>query len=255
MFVGGITALRNKPDYATRRRLADERAAQMNRGPLEVQQLDMLAVRLAQKLEVVSASQAEDAIASDSEDDEDDDYSYQGDRKMSAALELARYHRDCNSITVTVENSPSKYGGPSAFTTAAIENSPTKSSVWTSWLSVKTIPRLQDTTTADEVTPVEIKSFDMDARLGTGSLRPSRAQPKPIKGVLKKTDRMPSPTRRVKTQISGENHVHCGLHLRSRSVGKVYPKDTISSPASGVFLSGSVSAADLRQMKITAPSA
>lgn len=240
-----ISAQRNRLDYATRRVLTDEKnAAIMHR----VQQVatppelyspistpvpdasDITAdlIQVCQKLERVYA---DNAIASDSESD--DDYTCKGDPKMTAALQQAAIHGVHNAVATQIDaaaymgvelqkRAMSDAGLTSRVTdpSHSVKLSPHRRNVSAGNLTVRLIPP-QSTKGAevyehDGKTPIEVATFDKGAVLAMRSLRPSKTRPKPTKGVLKKTGSPPStgvstaecsPSKTVQTRISHGNDV------------------------------------------------
>jgi hypothetical protein len=161
-------------------------------------------MQLCQKLELVSA---DNAIASDSECD--DDYTCKDDPKMTAALKQAAIHGVHNSAAVQIHTDAEigqeaqKRAMSDAASTVRVTGSgtsdklnPHRRNVSAGNLTVRLIPpQATKSSGADgnDYEPfVEDKTFDRGAALAIRSLRPSKTRPKPTKGVLKKGGSPPS---------------------------------------------------------------
>ncbi|KAM3418733.1 hypothetical protein BST61_g4707 [Cercospora zeina] len=235
-----MTIRRSRLDYATRRAMTDDKnAALMQQAQLAATPVDLYSaiptpipdasdagadlIKVSQKLELVSASLADNAIASDSEDD---DYTCKGDPKTTAALRQAALHRERNiAIHVTNDGShdePAQELQKRSMSDAAVtvrhsepcSNSPRKRNFSTGSATVKLVPPTASASKSDPAdeleTPIEVKTYDTASALSIRSLRPSKTRPKPAKGVLKKSGSPPStgasttecsPTKKVQTRV------------------------------------------------------
>lgn len=243
--VGGITALRRRPDYAARRAMNDQKMAkQMEQcqlayteevtTALHAQDAAQAALtRTPGGLEMTLSDQIDVAIASDSEEEDDP--------STHAALELARLHRDRNSIpTITMDTH-------ARLSTAKVDpDRPRRRSASADTLTVKIIPPLNLDHDRDEETPTEVRSYEIGSRLGApNTVRPSRSMPRPAKGVLKKPGSR-SPPRTVKTRIRSTSHEVVGGRVRARTPPN--PEDERFRPSDGVIKAGSVTAAEMRML-------
>ncbi|PIB02610.1 hypothetical protein CB0940_00373 [Cercospora beticola] len=274
-----MTIRRNRLGYATRRAMTDEKnAALMQQVQLAPTPANLYSaidtpiadasdagadlVKVSQKLELVSASLADNAIASDSEDD---DYTCKGDPKMTAALRQAALHRERNvAIHVShdgLHDEPALELQKRSMSDAAVavrlaepsSNSPHKRNFSTGSATVRLLPPNASVSKSSDVddleTPIEVKTYDTSSALAMRSLRPSRTRPKPAKGVLKKSGSPPStgasttecsPTKKVQTRNrSGSGEVVGGM---------VRPKSPPRMTADGVFRPGQVTAAEMRRL-------
>ncbi|CAK3986355.1 Hypothetical predicted protein [Lecanosticta acicola] len=172
--MGGIAAQRKRADYATRRARSDELAAVRVQQQQQQQQTHERASQLTQQLQVLkicSPGQAESAIESD---DEDDAEALPSGDPIKAALNLAQDHKPLNTNIAEVPHE--------------LEDQPRKPCVCFEIEPPATDSRvrgLEDGVTTLE-TPREIKCFDRLSLVPTRPLRPSKSQPNPTKGVLKK---------------------------------------------------------------------
>ncbi|KAF2214743.1 hypothetical protein CERZMDRAFT_95135 [Cercospora zeae-maydis SCOH1-5] len=265
-----MTIRRNRLDYATRRAMTDDKnAALMQQAQLAATPVDLCSaiptpipdasdagadlVKVSQKLELVSASLADNAIASDSEDD---DYTCKGDPKTTAALRQAALHRERN-IAIHVPNDgshdePAQELQKRSMSDAAVavrlaepgSSSPHKRNFSTGSPTVRLVAPTASTSKSDRAdeleTPVEVKTYDTASALSIRSLRPSKTRPKPAKGVLKKSGSPPS-TGPSTTECSPTKKVQTRVRSGSGDVPKSPPRMT----AEGVFRSGPPPAAEI----------
>lgn len=177
---GRIAAQRKGSSYAMRRarsdKLAAERSQQQQQQQLNALMGDdsTLAARV-RFLKICSSDQVESAIGSD---DEEDDGVSPGKDQISRALSLAIEHKSINK----------RLPAPAC---EATERTRGQSVCF----KVDTAASQADREMHDTLleTPREIKSFDRLSPIPKRDLRPSRSQPNPVKGVLKKSGSVPKP--------------------------------------------------------------
>ncbi|KAI5369291.1 hypothetical protein Slin15195_G001670 [Septoria linicola] len=220
-----IAAKYNRLDYATRRAATDERNAALMQLAQHISTPDELysvlptpipdastaeinLFKVSQKLELMSASLADNAIASDSEDD---DYTCKGYPETTAALRQAAIHRAHNVAIANVDDDDAlrrpelqkRAMSAAALTVRVTEpnlssekTSPHKRNSSAGTLTVRLVPPKPTHLFADNVdgveTSFEAKTYEKGSILAIRSLRPSKTRPKPVRGVLKKSGSPPS---------------------------------------------------------------
>lgn len=188
---GRIVAQRKSSSYAMRRARKDELAAeriQQQRQQEQQEDHSELTARV-RFLKICSSNQSESAI--DSGDEDDDDGTPPDKDQIGRALSLTQDHKSINA----------QISGPECEVT---ERTRTQSVCFElDTAALRPNKEMHDTPME---TPREIRSFDRLSPIPKRDLRPSRSQPHPVKGVLKKSGSVPrsagnSPPKHVVTTV------------------------------------------------------